>query len=97
MRELSRPPALLQGSLPSQRLSREATVGWTCPPDASAKDQKLVAEVVGDALKEIIAHLLNRRPSDSFPQLDGEGEKIAGREIYNDGDNEWREGPIDRI
>lgn len=64
--------------------------GWMCPPNASPQDSDAVAARVGDALKEIIEHVLNRRRSDSFPHADSDGEsKGVGRVGYDDDDLQW--------
>lgn len=62
--------------------------GWVCPPDASPQDSDVVAALVGNALKEIIKRVLNRRRSDSFPHAESDAEKSAGRAGFDD-DLEW--------
>lgn len=70
--------------------------GWTCPPGATAEDKEAAEMVVGDALKEIIERVLNRRRSDSFPLVAG-AEENTGREGFNDDDFTWLAGAVSEV
>lgn len=70
--------------------------GWTCPRGVSAEDDVVVANIVGEALQEIIERVLNRRRSDSFPLPGGELENV-GREGFSDDDFEWFAGAVGEV